>query len=226
MQPTSTTMTRSPAEVARPRPRRRRRPLVWAMAAVAVAAAVFVLVWFQPQKLFIDETVDEAFPELDRTAASAEATGAETAAMSTPTTAAPSPAVTATAPTGTATTASPAETTLPSGPVLRSQGAFTSLAHGTSGSALIVAQPDGSLVLRLENLDTDNGPDLRVLLSPAAGGEEDYETGAVELGALKGNKGNQNYDIPAGTDLSAIGSVVIWCERFSVAFGSAELAGA
>jgi len=76
--------------------------------------------------------------------------------------------------------------------------------------------------VRIENLDTDNGPDVIVVLStneaanPALG---NY----LDLGALKGNKGNQNYVVPAGTDITPYRSVVLWCRRFSVAFGSAPI---
>ncbi len=45
----------------------------------------------------------------------------------------------------------------------------------------------------------------------------------MELGRLKGNLGNQNYEIPAGTDLSKYRNAVVWCARFSVGFGVATL---
>lgn len=83
----------------------------------------------------------------------------------------------------------------------------------------------GSLILRLERLSTSNGPDLRVYLShvPASGDLHAYRTGFIDLGALKGNRGSQNYAIPAGTDLSAFKSAVIWCRRFAVGFAVAPL---
>ena len=69
----------------------------------------------------------------------------------------------------------------------------------------MLRRPGGSVILRLERLSTSNGPDLRVYLShlPASSDLHAYRTGFVDLGALKGNRGSQNYAIPAGTDLSA-----------------------
>ncbi len=76
-------------------------------------------------------------------------------------------------------------------------------------------------VLRLEeDFVTDNGPDLNVYLTSAADGFGDEY---VDLGDLKGNIGSQNYEIPADVDLDLYDTVVIWCVRFGVGFGSAEL---
>lgn len=105
-------------------------------------------------------------------------------------------------------------------------GGFVSRSHGTSGTATVLAAGD-QRVLRFEGLNTDNGPDLRVYLvagvtatSPEGQLDDDF----VDLGRLKGNIGDQNYDIPAGTDLAKYKTVVIWCKRFSTAFGAADLA--
>jgi len=84
-------------------------------------------------------------------------------------------------------------------------------------------------VVRIEGLDTSNGPDLHVWITdrPVVDGPSGwtvFDDGAyLDLGALKGNKGNQNYVVPAGTDLAAYRSVTIWCARFRVSFGAAEL---
>jgi hypothetical protein len=106
-------------------------------------------------------------------------------------------------------------------------GMFRSLAHESSGRALIVELGDGSRLLRFEDLAVENGPDLRVYLSTApAGSEEDAFAGEgsfVDLGALKGNLGNQNYELPDGVDPSMYRSVVVWCRRFSVGFAVAPL---
>jgi hypothetical protein len=104
-------------------------------------------------------------------------------------------------------------------------GSFTGLAHQTTGTARIVELEDGSFVLRIEELDTLDGPDLRVYLStsPADGDEASFGVDPIDLGGLKGNQGNQNYEIPAGVDISSIRSAVIWCRRFSVGFGVAPL---
>ena len=113
----------------------------------------------------------------------------------------------------------------PPGPQVLRSGSFRSLEHATTGPAIVLRRPAGRLILRLEHLTTSNGPDLRVYLSrvPASSDLHAYRTGFIDLGALKGNRGNQNYDIPAGTDLSAFKSAVIWCHRFVVGFGVAPL---
>ncbi len=84
-------------------------------------------------------------------------------------------------------------------------------------------------MLRLENLNVTNGPDLRVYLvrhpDPASSGDvKDSEF--VDLGPLKGNIGNQNYPVPAGTDVSQFASAVVWCRAFGVLFSAAPLAAA
>jgi len=96
--------------------------------------------------------------------------------------------------------------------------------HRGSGTAQIVRTPDGKLVLRLTDFMVTNGPALSVLLSssPAPASSQqlaDY----IDVGALKGNIGNQNYEIPAGTDLSTYNSVVIYCVPFHVVFATATL---
>jgi hypothetical protein len=79
------------------------------------------------------------------------------------------------------------------------------------------------VVVRFEALDTSNGPALRVVLSTDEASDAWKYGGRHILGELKGNIGDQNYTIPADVDLSQFGSVVVWCERFSVAFGAASL---
>lgn len=111
-------------------------------------------------------------------------------------------------------------------PVELARGTFVSQEHDTSGAAQILKSADGALTLRLEGFETSNGPDLHVWLSDrtAGGSWFKYDDGdRIELGELKANKGNHNYAIPADADLEGIKSVVIWCKRFSVSFGSAEL---
>lgn len=169
----------------------------------------FVLFWFQPQKLFLDTTVSEALPSAGPTAPATE-----------------SPAGPGPSPGGTPEAPSPAAPSPEPGPVTLAEGAFRSLEHATTGRALIVELPDGSRVLRFEDLDTSNGPDLRVYLSelPPNLGWHDYDERFVDLAALKGNLGDQNYVIPDDVDLSKIQSTVVWCRRFSVGFGVAPLA--
>jgi hypothetical protein len=161
------------------------RAVVIAISVLGMGLVIFVGVWFQPQKIFLENTVNEAAPSATAAAASASPTVAEVAS-----------------------------------------GRFRSLEHRTTGSAHILRLSNGSHVLRLENLDTSNGPDLRVYLSelPSNLGWHDYGKRYMELGKLKGNRGDQNYRIPVGTDLSRYKSLVIWCVRFKVGFGIAPLA--
>jgi hypothetical protein len=93
--------------------------------------------------------------------------------------------------------------------------------HRGSGSATIYALPDGKRVLRFENFAVTNGPALSVYLVRDA--NADVDSGYLDLGKLKGNKGNQNYEIPADADLSAYQSIVIWCVPFRVTFATATL---
>ena len=82
-------------------------------------------------------------------------------------------------------------------------------------------------MLRFTDFETSNGPDVQIYLV-AAGDASDNATvtraGFVTLGAMKGNRGDQNYEIPADADLTGMRSVVIWCDRFNVAFGTAAIA--
>lgn len=108
----------------------------------------------------------------------------------------------------------------PAGPIALSSGTFTGRDsfHESSGVATLYRLVDGSFVLRLENFSVTNGPDLRVLL--ARGADPAH---SIELADLKGNRGNQNYPIPTGTDISQYDSVIIYCKPFSVIFATAEL---
>lgn len=198
---------------------------------LVLVLAAFVLLFFQPQKLFIDDRVDEAPVGVQPSAGPASA--ADPMA---------SPGVTATAATGGAGGAAPeglADPLAPEGPVAPAtapvappapvevaRAAFRSLEHATTGEAVVSELPDGSRILRFEGFETSNGPDLRVYLSAgssdAAFGRE-YGEDFVELGRLKGNIGNQNYEIPPGTDLAKYRNAVVWCKRFSVGFGVATL---
>jgi hypothetical protein len=174
-----------------------RHPFITGTAAfLGVGLITFVLVWFQPQKLFLNKTVNEPVPGVIQPTPAAETSRGATAGGS------PAPRL----------------------EVLRT-GRFRSLEHPTTGTAIVLHHPGGNLILRLERLATSNGPDLRVYLSrvPAGSDLHAYRTGFIDLGALKGNQGSQNYAIPAGTDLTAFKSAVIWCRRFAVGFGVAPL---
>ena len=98
--------------------------------------------------------------------------------------------------------------------------------HRGSGQATIYSGPDGSFLLRLEDLRVTNGPALHVYLSrhedPDNPGEV-KDLGFVDLGDLKGNRGNQNYPIPSDVDITSYNSVVIYCKPFEVVFSVASL---
>jgi hypothetical protein len=180
----------------------RRHPGRTAAIAVALLAIAGVaLYWFAPWNLFVDKRVDEALPGATRPAAGAGGVQGQG--------------------TGDDPGASNAD-----GLVTLAEGAFASLEHETTGMALVVELPDGTRYLRLEGLETSNGPDLRVYLSSVPPSDDWYvydDDAFVDLGGLKGNLGSSNYAIPRGTDLSGFRSAVIWCRRFSVGFGVAPL---
>ncbi|GAA2878041.1 hypothetical protein Acy02nite_15260 [Actinoplanes cyaneus] len=159
------------------------------------------LYWFQPWKLATDRQVDEALAAVPAPAGSSALPAASVSV---------SPAA-------------------PAGPTVVRQGEFVSHEHDTGGAARVILNPDGTHELELIDLDTSNGPDLRVWLSDqpvrtGTAGWRVFDDGKwVELGRLKGNRGNQRYAIPAGTDLEKLASVAIWCKRFAVSFGAAGL---
>lgn len=179
--------------------RGRKMPWVIGALVVSVTGVGLGLYWFQPWKLWQDKTVQEALPSA--VAPAPPQAGAPSAS--------PSPA--------------PRPRTLAGGELISHE-------HATSGSVRLVRLPDGSHLVRLEDLDTSNGPDLRVWLTDAPvkegrSGWHVFDDGAyVSLGKLKGNKGSQNYTVPADVDPSRYTSVSIWCDRFDVSFGAAELA--
>jgi len=112
-------------------------------------------------------------------------------------------------------------TPAPGGPPgLNRRGSFVPGEHDISGTARFVQTAQG-VVLRLEDLRTSNGPDVRVYLSTRTNGE--VGAGDLQVAPIKANLGSHNYVLPAGTDVSKYDSVVIWCERFSVGFGHAVL---
>jgi hypothetical protein len=121
-------------------------------------------------------------------------------------------------------------TTMPAtaaAPMTLAMGSFHSNAHDTRGSATVIDLGSGHRVLRLTNFATSNGPDVRIYLVAAPDVQDNATVktaGFVELGPMKGNIGDQNYDIPASVDLASYRTVTIWCKRFSVNFGSAPLA--
>ena len=115
------------------------------------------------------------------------------------------------------------------GPQSLASGKFHGVAHKTDGTATIYQLPSGKRVLRLTDFETSNGPDVQVYLV-AAPDASDNDTvtraGFVNVGALKGNKGNQNYPVPADVDPTQFGGVLVWCRAFSVEFAGAPFAPA
>jgi Electron transfer DM13 len=109
-------------------------------------------------------------------------------------------------------------------PALVGAGRFVGLAgHSGTGDAGIFRNPDGSHVLRFENFDIENGPDLEVYLVPGAD-QTSLVPGSIHLGHLKGNVGNQTYDLPSGTRIApGPYTALVWCEAFSVEFVAATL---
>ncbi|OEJ40020.1 electron transporter [Streptomyces agglomeratus] len=184
------------------------KPVVIASTLVGVFMACVGLYWFQPWKLWVDDTVRDELP------AAAPAT---------------QPDAVPDAPSGTANPSDKPRSSAPPTLLTLASGSLISHEHSTSGTAEIIRLPDGSRTLRLENLDTSNGPDLRVWLTdaPVKEGKDGwhvFDDGKyVSLGKLKGNKGDQNYALPADLDLKGLTSVSIWCDRFDVSFGAAEL---
>jgi hypothetical protein len=137
------------------------------------------------------------------------------------------PTVAPAAPTGSRPDPSTAPT--PAAPVLLASGSFISHEHRTTGSVRVVGLPDGRRVLRIEDLDTSNGPDLKVWLTdaPVRAGRDGwfvFDDGRyVDLGRLKGNRGSQNYELPDTVDLRELSGLSIWCDRFNVSFGAVQL---
>lgn len=208
----------SPAEV----PRRRSRRWWWVAAAVLVVVAGVGAALFEPWRLFTRSSIDEAAPAAAATPA-AVSTSLVTTVVATPPTGPATPTSTPSSSIAPATTSDPEPTAPPSTPE-----PFVDGEHATSGTAAVVSGADGRRYVRLENFSTSDGPDVHVILSDRSSGQADwgvYDDGRhVELGELKATDGNQNYEIPADVDLAGLRSVVVWCDRFDVAFGTAALA--
>jgi hypothetical protein len=123
--------------------------------------------------------------------------------------------------------ASTQNTSSNSSPQILFTGRFHGVAHESEGAATIYQLPDGKRVLRFTEFKTSNGPEVLVYLV-AADDANDSDTiknaGFISLGSIKGNVGDQNYDLPADVDLAKYRSVTIWCHRFGVNFATAPLA--
>ena len=172
-----------------------KRLVIASVAAVAVVGLAVGAALFQPWLLFVNVEVDDALPQPVPTDV-------------------PTPDPTA---------------VIEPAPVLLAAGNFVSHEHATAGSVRVVLNTDGSRVLAIENLTTSSGPDVHVWLSASdvtEGVDGWYTAGSAEyldLGPIKGNLGNQVYEIPVGVDISNYRSVSLWCVRFAVSFGAAQL---
>lgn len=179
--------------------------------AVALAAGLIAALVFQPWLALIDVRVDDEIPVAvstpDRTPEGEGATPSPTGEAS-PEASSPAP---------------------PAGPIDLLAGTFISHEHETTGSARIIENPDGTRYLAIEDLATTNGPDVHVWLSagPVIEGFDGWFTAGrhdfVDLGPIKGNLGDQLYEIPPDVDLDVFRTVDLWCVQFSVSFGAAAL---
>jgi len=106
---------------------------------------------------------------------------------------------------------------------LLARGSFQDVAHSVTGTASAIRRARGGRVLTLTSFEVDNGPDLRVYLVAGPARDESEVEDFEDLGALKGNKGDQQYELPRGLDLDRYTTVVIWCRAFSVNFARAPL---
>lgn len=192
-----------------------------------VVLVVVALVLFEPWKLVLDRTVDEALPATPATAGSPVVAPAPSV---------PVPSVPAQPGASATPTSQPTSQPTPqpspepaAEPVILARGELIAHEHASSGSVLVLELADGSRVLRLQNLRTSDGPLLKVWLTDApvidgAAGWYVFDDGRhVDLGGLKGNIGSSNYPIPADLDLAELPSVSIWCDRFKVSFAAAAL---
>jgi Electron transfer DM13 len=119
-----------------------------------------------------------------------------------------------------------AESSTNSSETMIAAGNFHGVAHKTAGHASIYQLADGKKILRFTNFETSNGPDVRVYLvaaNDASDSDSVKRAGYMEVGALKGNIGDQNYELASDVDLGKYRAVTIWCKRFSVNFATAPL---
>jgi hypothetical protein len=171
-------------------------------------------------------TVAAAPPVTPQPAPAATSTTA-VARPATPATIPVTPATTAAAPATTTTamapvaavemaTVAPADPQpAPAGPQLLRTGMFRGIDHRASGTVSIYRQPDGRYVVGLEDIDIQPGPDYDLYVVP--GENREGPKGGVRLDDLRGNRGTQFYDVPAGTKLEdGPWTVLVWCQTFAV----------
>lgn len=186
-----------------------------------VGVAGLLVAYYLLSPLFIDRVVDEGLPVAEPPPTGAQRTAEEQ-----------SPQATASMEAAMSAPDKVMEEPMPPGDVARmqilAQGQFYDLAHEGHGTATVYLLEDGSRVLRFEDFEVLNGPNLHVWLVPVDPVPDTVGVelqGYLDLGALKGNIGSQNYPIPAEVVLEDYASVVIWCVPFRVPFNAAPLAG-
>ena len=156
-----------------------------------LGVVVFVGAWyaFRPERLFINQRVNETFPgaaAVTRTSGGME-------------------------------------------PTLLVSGRFHGVAHEGKGNAAVYQLAGGRRILRFTNFETSNGPEVQVYLIAASDAKDSAtvkNTAFVSLGPIKGNIGDQNYEVPPDVDLQKYRAVTVWCHRFGVNFATAPLAAA
>ncbi|KPL85396.1 DM13 domain-containing protein [Herpetosiphon geysericola] len=114
---------------------------------------------------------------------------------------------------------------VPAEPVMLSSGAFRGIDHESRGMAKLYKQPDGSIILRLNDFYVEPGPDMYIFVAKAADIHQpsDLQAGYLELSKLKGSEGNQNYNLPNDFDPALYNNVVIWCEKYQVLMAVAPI---
>lgn len=192
-----------------------RRKTLWIVIGVIVLIPVGIVAWWLLSPLFISKTVEEEFPYARQAVVPEKMTRPEVEKVLA----------------GMAKVDQEMNETMAEAMVkavkikagsLRDADTF----HRGSGQVAIYRLPDGSHVLRLDNLKVTNGPGLHVILSPhpSPGKSAEVKTeGYIDLGRLKGNIGNQNYEIPTDANVAGQRSAVIYCKPFQVVFSVATL---
>ena len=188
---------------------------------MAATVAYLAFGYFQVQAAFVDREVNESFASSGTVKGKSggetqpEETGETTNAR-----------VLGSGASETTEEAAPQPDLDPSEPVRVSAGPFHAVEYEGTGEAIVYRKEDGSHVLRLENLDVENGPDLFVY-AVAADDAFDAQTvlnaGFLDLGSLKGNQGNQTYELPPDFDPEVHQSISVWCQQFAANFVTAPL---
>lgn len=163
---------------------------------VAILLFIFVLMYFEPQSAFINKKVDQA---QQGSAISRSTTTSKHGVEE-------SPEIVSTS----------------TAPLKPTKSTWVSREHKTTGEVLLTRDEAGKTYVRFENLNTSNGPDLKVYIAKSLS-ENGTPSNFVNLGDLTANKGNANYEVPANIDIAEYSYVVIWCKRFSVSFADAAI---